>query len=190
MSFPDDVRGVVLRLIELLEDRGIEYMVMGGIAVPIWGIPRATYDVDITLSVDEAGMVAFLDAVKAAGFTVDESFQKGFRDVLHGMEKLAIEWWSQNARRVEVDVFLVTTPYQRAAFSRRVRVRLDNREMWVLSAADLLLHKLVANRLKDLADVQNVLAIQGVPDENYLRDWAGRLGVAARLEEALEHAGL
>jgi hypothetical protein len=31
--------------------------------------------------------------------------------------------------------------------------------IWVLSAADLVLHKLVAGRAKELADIQNILAI-------------------------------
>ena len=63
MSFPDDVRKVVMHFVDALENGGMDYMLIGGFAVPIWGIPRATYDVDITLSVDEAGMVAFLDLI-------------------------------------------------------------------------------------------------------------------------------
>ncbi len=174
-----------MRLLDLLDAHGIPYSMMGGMVVPIWGIPRATFDVDLTLSVDDVGLRNFLAAAKRIGFTVDESFEKGFRDVLHGMQKLRVEWWSAAGRRIEVDVFLVTTPYQEAAFARRVRARINAHEMWVLSAADLILHKLLANRPKDLADVQNVLAVQGVPDETYLRAWAGRLGVSERLDEAI-----
>lgn len=185
MIFADDRQGVVLRLVEILDAQGIDYLMMGGIAVPIWGIPRATFDVEVTLSVDDAALRRFMAAVVAAGFTIDESFTKGFRNVPHGMEKLRIAWWNDSGRRVEVDVFLVTTPYQVTAFARRVPARIGDHQMYVLSAADLILHELVANRPKDLADIQNVLAIQGVPDETYLRDWAQRLGVTARLEGAI-----
>ncbi len=231
----DDIRGVVTRLLALLDAHSIPYFVMGGLAVPIWGIPRATFDVDVTLSIDEHGLTAFLSAAKASGFTIDAArsrpqpeiaasslprrrrrastaplagalrppessrhatilrpagtaFETGFRDVLHGMRKLKIEWWTTAGRRVEVDIFLVTTPFQQAAFARRVRARIEDREMWVLTAADLILHKLLANRPKDLADVQNLLAVQGVPGAQYLRDWAVRLGVADRLDEAIARA--
>lgn len=71
-----------------------------------------------------------------------------------------------------------------------MRVRIDDREMWVLGPADLILHTLVAGRPKDLADVQNILAVQGHVDPSYLREWSGRLGVTPRLETALQQAGL
>ena len=62
--------------------------------------------------------------------------------------------------------------------------------MWVLGPADLILHELVAGRPKDLADVQNVLAVQGPVDASYGREWAARLGVTQRLDAALRQAGL
>lgn len=185
MSFAGEVRLVALRLVELLEAHEIPYMMMGGLTVSIWGIPRATYDVDLTLGVDEMGLAKFIDLMKRAEFEVDPPFERGFRDVLAGMEKIRLEWWTQASRRIEIDVFLVTTPYQKSAFSRKRRVRIEQREMWAIDPADLILHKLVAGRPKDVADVQNILAIQGVGDEGYVREWAGRLGVAQELEEAL-----
>jgi uncharacterized nucleotidyltransferase DUF6036 len=189
MSFAEEVHHVALRIIELLERHSVPYAVMGGVAVPVWGIPRATYDVDVVLSVGEEGLREFLERAKDDGFQVDPPYQAGFRDVLKGMEKIRIEWWTAESRRVEVDVFLVTTAYQESAFSRRRRVRLDGREVWVLSAADLILHKLVAGRPKDLADIQNILAIQGLTEEEYLRSWAERLNVVERLKAAIRQAG-
>lgn len=190
MSFAEDVRDVTLRLVDLLESNGVPYVIMGGIAVSIWAIPRATYDVDLTLAVDEPGLNEFFRLAKAVGFDVDAPFETGFRDVLAGMEKVRLDWWTASARRVEVDVFLVTSSFQAAAFARRVRARIDGRETWVLSPPDLILHKLVARRPKDLADVQNLLAIQGMADEPYVREWARRLGVADELARALARAGL
>ena len=52
------------------------------------------------------------------------------------------------------------------------------------------LGKLVAGRRKDWVDIENVLAFQGVPDREYPRSWAERLGVAKRLDRVLGEAGL
>ena len=52
------------------------------------------------------------------------------------------------------------------------------------------LFKLMADRPKDRVDVQNVLAVQGVPDSTCLHEWAERLGVRDRLHRALAEAGL
>ena len=190
MSFADDVRGVAIQVVDVLERAAIPYAFMGGMVVPIWGIPRATYDIDVTLSADRVGITRFLAAAKERGFQVDPPFETGFLDRLSGMDKLRVEWWTPGSRRVEVDVFLVTTEYQRAAFARRVQVRIDDRSVWVLGPADLILHKLVAGRPKDVADIQNILAVQGLVDETYLREWSARLGVMPRLVDALRQAGL
>ncbi|MFY9345330.1 MAG: DUF6036 family nucleotidyltransferase [Planctomycetota bacterium] len=190
MNFAGHVREVALRLIRLLERDQTPYALMGGIVVPIWGVPRATYDVDVTLLGDAAVVDRFLAAAVADGFVVDPPFTKGFRDRVSGMDKLRIEWWTPESRRVEVDVFLVTTEYQRAAFARRVQARIDHTTAWVIGPADLILHKLVAGRPKDLADIQNVLAVQGSVDAEYVRKWAVRLAVEDRLDTSLRLAGL
>jgi len=189
MNFANRVHQAALRLIDLLEESGTPYALMGGLAVPIWAIPRATFDIDLVLSVDESGLRDFLETARTAEFQVDPPFESGFRDVIQGMEKIRIEWWTPESRRVEIDVFLVSTPYQEAAFARRARVGINGRQTWVLSAADLILHKLVAGRPKDAADVQSILAVQGVPDEAYLREWAARLGVSAALHRAIDDVG-
>jgi hypothetical protein len=190
VNFAGRVRSVALHLVDLLERDAVPYALMGGIAVPVWGIPRATYDIDVVLSVGDEDLQRFVARAKERGFHVDPPYEAGFRDVLKGMEKIRLEWWTEESRRVEVDVFLVTTAYQEAAFTRRRRVKIDGRDAWVLSAADLILHKLAAARPKDLADIQNILAVQGIPDEAYLRSWARRLGTEAELEKALDQADL
>ena len=189
MSDVSSVREVLVLLLDLLDGEGVPYAVMGGLAVPIWGIPRATFDVDVTVAVDEPTLARFLDIAIERGFEVAEPFREGFRDVLAGMNKVAMAHGAGRPGRVEVDVFVVSTPYQAAAFERRERVRIEDREMWVLSAADVILHKLVAGRHKDRADVQSILAVQGVPDADYLRRWAEYLGIAESLERAIIEAG-
>ena len=97
-----------------------------------------------------------------------------------------------DGRTVAVDIFPVATPLQRAALERCRRTPVPGRpgEIPIISAADLLLFKLLADRAKDRADIQNVLAVQGIPDEAHVREWARRLGVEERLQSALLEAGL
>jgi hypothetical protein len=58
------------------------------------------------------------------------------------------------------------------------------------SPEDLLPYKLAAYRIKDRAAVDRLLAVQSALDWSYVRQWAARLGVTARLEESLRSAGL
>ena len=50
MSFPERLRSMLVDVSDALGAAGIRYMIMGGIAVPVWGIPHTTYDIDFTRS--------------------------------------------------------------------------------------------------------------------------------------------
>ena len=39
-------------IFQLLNDQGIDYLVVGGVAVNIHGVPRMTYDVDLMVSLE------------------------------------------------------------------------------------------------------------------------------------------
>ncbi len=58
-------------------------------------------------------------------------------------------------------------------------------EGWFVTAEDLILLKLLANRPKDRVDVADILFVQVTLDEAYLRRWAATLGIAVELEDAL-----
>src|SRR5437763_16761018 len=44
-----------------LERRGINYMVIGGFAVTVWGEPRFTRDLNVTVSVPDEGLSSGID---------------------------------------------------------------------------------------------------------------------------------
>ena len=58
-------------------------------------------------------------------------------------------------------------------------------EGWFVTAEDLILLKLLANRPKDRVDVSDILFVQVTLDEAYLRRWAATLGIAVELEDSL-----
>ena len=92
------------------------------------------------------------------------------------------------ASLMAVDVFLAKTPFLRSVIERRVAVDLGG-AIHVCSAADLILFKLLADRPEDRVDASNVLAVQGIPERDYLERWARELGLQARLAELLARAG-
>ena len=173
---------VLFKTLDFLEAEGIQYHVMGGIAARTWGLPRSTFDVDLSLSLPPDHVPAFCASAARAGFSVPEIHRKGFTDTLKGMRKLSF-LDTAFSKPVEVDVFLVTTPYQHEAFRRRRKIEFEGREVWMISPEDLILHKLLAGRFKDLSDIDDILLIQGEPDRAYLRTWAKTLGVEALLDE-------
>ena len=52
-----DFKLVVEKLITAFKDDGISYALMGGFALGLWGVPRATVDVDFLVNKDDMGKV-------------------------------------------------------------------------------------------------------------------------------------
>ncbi|HAK95088.1 MAG TPA: hypothetical protein DCM87_08830 [Planctomycetes bacterium] len=174
-------------MLDALESAGVPYMVMGGWAVQAWGRPRPTFDVDFTLSLSEDEFDGLLKQLDEKGALVDHAFLKGFRDTLAGFSKVHISRF-EFPDPIRVDLFLVRTEYQRTAFSRRRQVAMFGRTVWVMAPEDLILHKLMAGRHKDLAAVEEIVDLHrntGVLDGDYLRHWAAHLSVGEELSRFL-----
>jgi Nucleotidyl transferase AbiEii toxin, Type IV TA system len=74
---------------------------------------------------------------------------------------------------IRVDFIFSTTPYERQAIERAVRVDLKGVAVPFATAEDLILHKLFAGRARDLEDVAAVVRRQGAKlDWEYLERWA------------------
>jgi hypothetical protein len=171
-------------LAHAVERAGADYAFMGGLAVTAWGIPRATFDLDLAIAADNQSVGAILHALEADDVAADEHFSKGYVDRVGGMEKVSARLLFSSTWFV-LDIFLATTPFLHSVMQRRARVPFQDAHVFVVTAADLILFKLIAGRRKDWVDIDNVVAVQGVPERAYLEQWAATLGVSDRLRRVL-----
>lgn len=172
----------------VLERSRHQHAFIGGVALNTWGVPRATFDLDLAVSARPETVKGLLADFERAGFEVDPAFATGFRDRVGGMEKVHVHLPSGRAL-LAVDLFLESTPFLTSVLERRVEIDLGRGAIWVCTAADLVVFKVLAGRKKDMADLQNVLAVQGLTDADYVRRWTAELGLSDRLEQALREAG-
>jgi predicted nucleotidyltransferase len=63
--------GVLREAVETLEQAGLRFLVLGGLASSLVGRPRWTHDIDILVRPDDARIV--LEALRAAGFQTEET---------------------------------------------------------------------------------------------------------------------
>lgn len=161
------------------------YALMGGLAVRVYALPRPTFDVDFTVSLPRDSLQeVYLEAEKL-GFAIPAAQAGGWIDTVHGMPVVKFQWFI-GSRAVDVDVFLAETPFQEEVLRRRQRRSAEGWEAWFVTAEDLILLKLLADRPKDRVDVADILFIQGSLDLSYMRTWAARMAVLNQLEEALQ----
>ncbi len=173
--------------VRLCESSDIPYAIVGGWAVRAYGIPRPTYDVDVTISIEREDLSNFFDSIDALGYDVDDVYRNGWTGSVAGMPLVKAKTFV-DGRTLTGDIFLAENKFQLSMMSRRRLANVDNLTAQVISAEDLILMKLVADRPRDRADVFDIFFMLGQLDEDYLRHWAERLGVSDKLERALSEA--
>lgn len=174
--------------IGIFDRLNLPYALMGGLAVRAFGVPRPTYDVDVTLAIAEERLGELYDAVEAAGYTVPEAYRKGWLDRIAEMPLVKFRIYRGTlSESVDVDLFLVKTEFQRNIMERRIAAEVENiGSASIVSPEDLILLKLIAGRPRDMGDIDDVRFMHGDLDVDYMRHWATRLEMAEALEDLLK----
>jgi hypothetical protein len=136
----------------------VRYLVIGGIAAVLHGVPRVTFDLDILIESTRENAQRLLDAMLAAG--LDSA-------ALTTAEELLSKEITIFKDRVRLDV-MTEAPglIFSQAWERRVTMTYAGQSFEVLSLDDLLSSKRAAGRAVDLEDVQTLT----VDDMNSMRE--------------------
>lgn len=181
------VADALLKLAALFDRFQVVYAVIGGIAVRAYGIPRATYDVDFTVALPRDRLKLVFEAAEEIGYSVLDAYRSGWVDTVANMPLVKLRFYLRE-KGVDADIFLAETPFQESILKRRQRVETVEGTVWLATPEDVILLKLLANRVRDISDVQDILFTQGQLDEAYMRHWAEELGVLPLLETRLSEA--
>lgn len=177
------IKQAVKELIALMNRFRIEYAIMGGWAVRAYAIPRPTFDIDFLVELKTDELSRLHEAVESLGLHVPDAQRTGWIDRVQGFP-VAKFAWPFGGEFLDINMFLPDNDFQQLVFNRRQWIKAEDFEAWFISPEDLLILKLVAHRLKDRSDVQDILLIQGSMDVGYLEKWAQWLGIEDRLFKA------
>lgn len=68
---------IAQEITSILDELSIPYMLMGGLAVRFWAIPRPTYDVDLTILADDRQVLILLDRLEKGGYAIPPQKRPG-----------------------------------------------------------------------------------------------------------------
>jgi hypothetical protein len=140
-----DVDEALREAVDVLQRLEVPYAIMGGLAVRIWSLPRATRDVDVTITANADDVARVIAEFEELGYTTPEAYQRGCTDQVAQMPLIRFRWYAGGGD-LDIDVFIADTPFQRSYMARRTQAHGQGFDMWVVSAEDLILLKLVASR--------------------------------------------
>lgn len=143
-----DLYGELVALIRSFEERGVDYALCGALALAVYGVPRATKDIDLLARAEDEGRLR--EAVRACGFTLEAlpmSFRSGIR--VKRFSKII------DARPVMVDILWAEDGLEEVWAGKRTLPWKEG-SINVVSREGLVAMKLTAGRPQDLVDIQSL----------------------------------
>src|SRR5215467_8241897 len=117
------VEEAALEFVALLNELRVRYMVIGGVAVGLWGQPRATLDVDLTISVAPDRLAATVEDL-ASRFELRTTTPM---ETVRRLRVLPV----RATNGVAVDLLFANWPLERQALDRVVSMKIGTVEIQV-----------------------------------------------------------
>ncbi|MCC6607591.1 MAG: nucleotidyltransferase [Anaerolineae bacterium] len=128
------------------QEHDVKYVVIGGIAAILHGVPRATFDLDILIEATSENSQRLLDALLDAGLGTA---------VLTTVEDLLSHEITIFRDKIRIDVQTETPGIRFAeAWAKRETMNYEGQSFFVVTREDLIASKLAAGRSVDLEDVR------------------------------------
>jgi hypothetical protein len=177
------------RVVEVLDEAGVSYMLTGSLAAAFYAVPRATQDIDVVVETQEDGIEELVRGLLATGWYADR--------------EAALEAWRAQGQFNAIDPesgwkadFIVrkNREYSLEEFGRRQRISLLGVGVPIASLEDVLISKLEWSHLGDSA-LQRSDVIQLMErtwdrlDQAYLSRWIPQLGLESEWESAVSEVG-
>lgn len=161
--------------VRVLEARGIEFALIGGLAVSLRGQPRMTVDVDLVMLADVDRALELVRDIDATPF---EPLFPGVEEVVARSYILPLR---HRTTGIRVDVAIGMSGFERQAVRRAAPVSIGAVRVPVVATEDLLIMKALAGRPQDEEDIRGLIAAQ-----RDAIDWPGCLDLARRLGAAVD----
>ncbi len=191
MPSASDPASLLRALSSALRTHGCRWYLFGAQAVTIWGRPRLTTDVDVTVQLASAGSERLVAALGAAGFRLSQAFSDEF------VRSTRVLPLIHTVSGMPLDVVLAGPGLEEQFLDRAVVVQLGDFAVPVISPEDLVVTKVLAGRGKDVEDIRGVLRVRSTSlDVGYIRrtlamveDALGQSDLTPLFESELSRAG-
>lgn len=180
VSLPtDDLRRVLADLAAVLGRRNARWYLFGAQAAVVWGYPRLSADIDVTVELASTEVEDLVADFASAGFRARVSNLESF------VRETRVVPLFHESSEIPVDLVLAGPGLEELFLDRARMTEIGRGWVPVISPEDLVVTKILAGRSKDLEDIRGVIARQGDRlDHGHMRS------LLNQLEQALDRRDL
>jgi hypothetical protein len=161
---------VVIDLLNLLNNRRIQYMISGSVASMYYGEPRLTHDIDLVVDIKLEKALGLVDLLGENYYISDEGIKNALIhqtmfNIIHNDTGLKIDFW-----------ILTDSEFDVSRFERRVVHIIEGTKYFFSSLEDTILVKLIwlkeSGHSKHGDDINSMIELNNDKlDRNYLNKW-------------------
>ena len=177
------------KVIQALDQAGIQYMITGSLASSLQGEPRSTHDIDMVIAIEESKVHQLMEAFPPPNFYLDED------SILDAINRQSMFNLIDVNVGDKVDFWILTEePFDQSRFSRKISEEFTGLKMQVSTPEDTILAKLRWAKLsggseKQFTDALRVYEVQyGELNIDYLKHWVKKLDVESLWKRLVNEA--
>jgi hypothetical protein len=157
------------KIFKALNDAQVKYLVVGGVAVNLYGYSRFTGDIDILSALDEVNLKKMDEAMKNLNYNprlpVEIHELSDTKKVKTWMEEKNLKAYTFNSGKepyVDIDIIIEESFEFEKLGKRKSEMRAWDTTLPVISIDDLIGMKKKANRDKDLIDLKALIELKSL----------------------------
>ena len=175
------IEELIKKIAQCLDQDEIPYMIIGGQAVLLYGTPRLTRDIDITLGIDTDKFQLIEGVCRKLELKILSENPEEFA------KETKVVPAEESKSKIRVDFIFSFTEYEAQAIKRAKKVLMNDYPVKFASCEDLIIHKMIAARAIDAEDVRNILIKNNKSiDLEYIRRWLSEFSRLSEHEGILE----
>jgi predicted nucleotidyltransferase len=181
LSLPAGFVTALLDVTRWLDAEGVPYVLIGGVSVSLLAQPRATQDIDLTVWLEQDRWETFLRAGEVCGFT------PRLNDALAFAAASRVLLLRHRTSGVSVDLTFGALEFEREMIERAATCEIAGLKLKLPTPEDLIVTKAVAQRPKDIADIESILIACESLDVERVRRLAAEFAAALDAPEISEN---
>lgn len=148
-------------ILEGLYKSKVRYLIVGGLSVNLYGVPRVTQDIDIVIAMDRENVLKITSLLKELSYVPrlpvspdDLANPDKVKDWIENKNLKAFSFYHKNENYKVIDIVLVHPLDFERSFKNRTVKRAKDIDIYLASIDDVVKMKEFSGRSQDLSDIE------------------------------------